>query len=83
MAQRGHGAGRAASRSAAKRMLKGRDIQGEMAAQGITVRAHGWDSLAEEASIAYKDVADVLRHASWRGYRGKSHGMRPLGVVKG
>ena len=78
-----HGAGRAASRSAAKRILKGRDIQGEMASQGIAVRAHGWDSLAEEASIAYKDVADVIEACEQAGLSRKVARMRPLGVVKG
>ena len=78
-----HGAGRAASRSAAKRILKGRDIQGEMAQQGITVRAHGWDSLAEEASIAYKDVAEVIEACEQAGLSRKVARMRPLGVVKG
>ncbi len=78
-----HGAGRAASRSAAKRMLKGRDIQGEMAQQGIMVRAHGWDSLAEEASIAYKDVAEVIEACEQAGLSRKVARMRPLGVVKG
>ena len=78
-----HGAGRAASRSAAKRILKGRDIQGEMAEQGIMVRAHGWDSLAEEASIAYKDVAEVIEACEQAGLSRKVARMRPLGVVKG
>ena len=36
-----HGAGRAASRTAAKRMLKGHDIQKELADRGIVVQAHG------------------------------------------
>ena len=78
-----HGAGRAASRSAAKRILKGRDIQAEMAEQGIMVRAHGWDSLAEEASIAYKDVAEVIEACEQAGLSRKVARMRPLGVVKG
>ena len=78
-----HGAGRAASRSAAKRILKGRDIQGEMAQQGIMVKAHGWDSLAEEASIAYKDVAEVIEACERAGLSRKVARMRPLGVVKG
>ncbi|MBI2855225.1 MAG: RtcB family protein [Chloroflexi bacterium] len=78
-----HGAGRTASRSAAKRMLKGRDIEGELAERGIVVKAHGWASLAEEASIAYKDVADVVEVCHQVGLSRKVARMRPLGVIKG
>ena len=78
-----HGAGRAASRSAAKRALRGRDIQKELEQEGIIVMAQGWASLAEEASMAYKDVADVIDAADGAGISRKVARMRPLGVVKG
>ena len=79
-----HGAGRAESRGAARRMLKGRDIQGELREQGIIVRAHGgWASLAEEASVAYKDVADVVEVCHNAGLCKKVARMRPMGVIKG
>jgi tRNA-splicing ligase RtcB len=79
-----HGAGRAESRGAAKRLLKGRDIQRELRDQGIIVRAQGgWASLAEEASVAYKDVADVVEVCDNAGLCKKVARMRPLGVIKG
>ncbi len=78
-----HGAGRAQSRGAAKRLLKGHDIQRELAEQGILVRARGWASLAEEAPIAYKDVVDVVRVAHNAGLSRRVARMRPIGVVKG
>ena len=78
-----HGAGRAQSRTAAKRMLKGHDIQKELAQRGIVVRAKGWASLAEEASIAYKDVANVVSVADNAGLSRRVARMRPIGVVKG
>ena len=78
-----HGAGRTESRRAAKRLLKGRDLQQELAERGIIVRAQGWASLAEEASIAYKDVADVIDVADRAGLSRKVARMKPLGVVKG
>ncbi|MFQ5860688.1 MAG: RtcB family protein [Dehalococcoidia bacterium] len=79
-----HGAGRAASRAGARRLLKGRDIQQELAAQGIIVRAHGgWASLAEEASVAYKDVAQVVEICHQAGLSRKVARLRPLGVIKG
>jgi len=79
-----HGAGRTESRGGAKRLLKGRDIQQELREQGIIVRAHGgWASLAEEASVAYKDVADVVEVCHSAGLCKKVARMRPLGVIKG
>jgi tRNA-splicing ligase RtcB len=78
-----HGAGRAESRTRAKKMLKGRDIRRELEGQGIVARAHGWASLAEEASMAYKDVADVVRVAENAGLSRRVARLRPLGVIKG
>lgn len=78
-----HGAGRAASRGAAKRALRGRDIRKELESQGIIVMARAWASLAEEAPMAYKDVADVIDVADGVGISRKVARMRPVGVVKG
>ena len=79
-----HGAGRAESRGGAKRLLKGRDIKQELREQGIIVRASGgWASLAEEAPIAYKDVADVAEVCHSAGLIRRVARMRPLGVIKG
>lgn len=78
-----HGAGRAKSRTAAKKFLKGRDIRQELADQGIIAIGHNWASLAEEAPIAYKDVADVMRVADGAGLSRPVVRLRPLGVIKG
>ena len=78
-----HGAGRVQSRTGAKKMLKGRDIQAELEADGILARAKGWASLAEEASAAYKDVADVVRVSEEAGLCRNVARLRPLGVIKG
>ena len=78
-----HGAGRTQSRGAAKRMLKGRDLQGELRQRGILVRARGWASLAEEASVAYKDVAEVVEVCDRAGLSRRVARLRPLGVIKG
>ena len=40
-------------------------------------------SLAEEAPIAYKDVADVMRVADQAGLCRPVVRLRPLGVIKG
>jgi tRNA-splicing ligase RtcB len=78
-----HGAGRVRSRGAAKRLLAGVNVAQRMEAQGIVVRAQNPRALAEEASEAYKDVAnviDVLEHA---GISRKVAKLRPIGVIKG
>jgi tRNA-splicing ligase RtcB len=78
-----HGAGRAESRSRAKKLLKGRDLRQELEDQGIIAMAHSWASLAEEAPLAYKDVADVMRVADGAGLSRPVVRLRPLGVIKG
>ncbi len=78
-----HGAGRAESRTKAKKLLKGRDIRQELADQGIVAMARGWAGLAEEASIAYKNVEDVMRVSESAGLCTKVARLRPLGVIKG
>lgn len=78
-----HGAGRAESRTHAKKLLKGQDIKGELEERGIIAMARGWASLAEEASIAYKDVADVARVSENAGLSHNVARLRPLGVIKG
>ena len=79
-----HGAGRLQSRGAAKRALKGRDIQGELREQGIVVKAHGgWASVAEEAPSAYKDVSQVVEVCHGANLVKKVARVRPMGVIKG
>ncbi|MFC2052122.1 RtcB family protein [Chloroflexota bacterium] len=78
-----HGAGRMQSRSAAKRSLRGADVARVLAARGITVKAGSMASLAEEASEAYKDVADVVEVTHRAGISRKVVRSVPMGVVKG
>ena len=78
-----HGAGRVQSRGAAKRMLAGVNIAQRMADQGIVVRAQNPQALAEEASEAYKDVANVIDILEHAGISRKVARMRPIGVIKG
>ncbi|MFH0941837.1 MAG: RtcB family protein [Chloroflexota bacterium] len=78
-----HGAGRLQSRSAAKRSLRGSDILRELSARGITVRVGSVPAIAEEASQAYKDVAEVVAVAEAAGISRRVARARPLGVVKG
>jgi tRNA-splicing ligase RtcB len=78
-----HGAGRVQSRVAAKRSLRGADVARALAARGITVRAGSMGSLAEEASEAYKDVAEVVEVTHRVGISRKVARAVPIGVIKG
>ena len=78
-----HGAGRAKSRSAARRSISGADVAAELAAKGIAIQVANIASLAEEAPAAYKDVADVMRITDAAGISPKVIKARPIGVIKG
>ena len=78
-----HGAGRRLSRNAAKKAARGRDINAELAAQGIHVRAASRATVMEEISEAYKDVAKVVDVVDHAGIGRKVARLRPMGVLKG
>jgi tRNA-splicing ligase RtcB len=78
-----HGAGRAQSRAAAKRSIRGADVVKALAARGITVKAGSMGSIAEEASEAYKDITEVVDVAHKAGISRKIAKAVPLGVIKG
>jgi tRNA-splicing ligase RtcB len=78
-----HGAGRLQSRGAAKRSLQGVDVVGRLEARGIVVRVRNRSLIAEEASEAYKDVAEVVEVLDKAGISRKVARMRPLAVIKG
>ena len=78
-----HGAGRAKSRSAARRSISGADVAAELAAKGIAIQVANIASLAEEAPAAYKDVADVMHITDAAGISPRVIKARPIGVIKG
>jgi tRNA-splicing ligase RtcB (3'-phosphate/5'-hydroxy nucleic acid ligase) len=78
-----HGAGRRMSRHAARRGVSDADVARELAAKGIVARAASRGGLAEEASEAYKDVAEVVEVGDRAGLCRKVIKAYPLGVVKG
>ncbi len=79
-----HGAGRAHSRGAMKRMMQGRDLFRELEEErGVIVRAHGRDSVAEEMPEAYKDASLVVDVMEQAGVTDKVARLRPLGCIKG
>lgn len=78
-----HGAGRIRSRSAAKREFSVSDITDKLHAKGVVFKVANRASLVEEASAAYKDVAEVVNVADGAGISRKVLKARPIGVIKG
>ena len=78
-----HGAGRKLSRSAAKKIQHGREVQAELESRGIMVRSAGLKTLAEEASHAYKDVDRVIDVTHEAGISCRVARLTPIAVVKG
>ncbi|MBI4729038.1 MAG: RtcB family protein [Acidobacteria bacterium] len=78
-----HGAGRAMSRHAAARRIRGSALRADLERAGISVRARSERELAEEAPFAYKDVDEVVAVCERAGLCRRVARLRPLGVVKG
>jgi tRNA-splicing ligase RtcB len=78
-----HGAGRTMSRGAAKRTVRGHELRRELEDHGIAVRCPSNAELAEEAPLAYKDVARVVAVVHQAGIARTVARLRPVGVVKG
>lgn len=78
-----HGAGRALSRTQAKKSARGRPIVRELEDRGIYVRSAGRATLMEEIPEAYKDVREVVDVVDGAGISKKVAQLRPMGVIKG
>lgn len=78
-----HGAGRAMSRHQALKQWHGRQLQDELARQGVIVRSPSSRGIAEEAPGAYKDVSAVVEAAESAGLAKRVARLRPLACVKG
>jgi len=78
-----HGAGRAMSRSRARKQWKGKELVAELGARGILLRSPSYRGVAEEAPGAYKDVSAVVDAADRAGLARKVARVEPLICVKG
>ena len=78
-----HGSGRTMSRVAAKRKIRGTDLQRSMEQRGILVRAVSMSGLAEEAGAAYKDISEVVGAMDTAGISKKVAQLKPIGNIKG
>ncbi|HML59446.1 RtcB family protein [Solidesulfovibrio sp.] len=78
-----HGAGRAMSRKQALKRFNGRGVLQELAARGVSIRAHDLRGLGEEAPGAYKDIEDVVAAVHALGLATTTARLRPLACIKG
>ena len=78
-----HGAGRAMSRTRARKSIDGGQLRRQLEAQGIVVRCPSNKGLAEEAPFAYKDVERVVEVVERAGLARRVVRLVPMGVVKG
>ena len=78
-----HGSGRTMSRTAAKKEVRGAELQRKMLDHGIYVKAATMDGLAEEAGMAYKDISEVVETMDRAGISKKVAALRPIGNIKG
>jgi tRNA-splicing ligase RtcB len=78
-----HGAGRAMSRTQAKKQWHGRDVVRSLEEQGILVRGHSYSGIAEEAPGSYKDVTEVVDSSHHANLARKVVRLRPMACVKG
>jgi len=78
-----HGAGRAMSRTQAKKTWHGRDVIRDLEAHGVLIRGHSYSGIAEEAPESYKDVAEVVDAAHNANLARKVARVKPIACVKG
>ena len=78
-----HGSGRTMSRAAAKRQVRGEQLQKEMEKRGIYVKAISMSGLAEEAGMAYKNINEVVNAVEEAGISKPVVGLKPVGNIKG
>jgi tRNA-splicing ligase RtcB len=78
-----HGAGRAMSRKKATKTWSAKEVIGELARQGILVKATSKKGAAEEAPMAYKNAEMVVEATHRAGLARKVVRMRPMACIKG
>ncbi|XOB42047.1 MAG: RtcB family protein [Candidatus Nealsonbacteria bacterium] len=78
-----HGAGRAMSRHAAMRAVRGEEVIRRLKEKGILVKCRSIRGIAEEAPLAYKDVNEVVEVVHNAGLSRKVAKLVPLAVIKG
>lgn len=78
-----HGSGRTMSRTQAKKQIRGKELEEKMRQEGIYVRTASYSGLAEEAGVAYKNIAEVVEAVELAGLSRKIASFTPIGNIKG
>jgi tRNA-splicing ligase RtcB len=78
-----HGAGRTMSRTQAKKNMSGREIMTNLLKEGIIVRSHSENSIADEAPDVYKPSDEVVNVVHEVGISRLVARLSPIGVIKG
>ncbi len=78
-----HGSGRTMSRTRARKLVRGGQLQASMAKRGILVRTASLRGLAEEAGFAYKSVDEVAEATERAGLSRRIARLTPVANVKG
>ncbi|KKR30465.1 RNA-splicing ligase RtcB [Candidatus Woesebacteria bacterium RIFCSPHIGHO2_01_FULL_39_32] len=78
-----HGSGRTMSRTRAKQIVRGEELQKKMKKRGIYVKTASFSGLAEEAGFAYKDINEVVTALSTADISQSIASFKPLGNIKG
>ena len=78
-----HGSGRTMSRTKAKKLVQGEQLQKDMEKRGIYVHGVTMKGLAEEAGKAYKDIETVVDSLEAAGITKRVVALKPIGNVKG
>src|SRR5258708_7244633 len=78
-----HGSGRTMSRTKARKLWNGKQLQRDLEARGIYVRSTSWAGLAEEAGPAYKNIDEVIAATELAGICKPVVRITPSGNVNG
>lgn len=78
-----HGAGRALSRNASRKMLDHREVLKNMKDKKISIRVASPNLVTEEAPESYKNVSDVVDTCHDADISRKIVRLRPIAVIKG
>ena len=78
-----HGAGRALSRTQARKTINSKELLDELIEKGIQIHARTENVLSEEAPDAYKDVDEIIKMTSGAGLARPVARLKPVIVIKG
>ncbi len=78
-----HGSGRKMSRTKARKLWRGQELQRDLEKRGIYIKTTSYSGLAEEAGGAYKEIDKVIEAVHKAGISKKVAKFVPVGNIKG